>query len=136
MILSAMCAHCSSDEASFSSCFQPKGNGAHTPGKHEQTEAFCVSGRVFSGGEIRDWPTVECRQQGSRAPLPPPLSALCRTPHDSRRVVVPARSKKAMRSTDKSAQRGLETGIRTNRLRHNEASSPRYGSLEEEGSWK
>lgn len=44
--------------------------------------------------------------------------------------------KKAVALTDKPAQAALDTGTATNGLSTYEASRPRHGHPEEEGSWK
>ena len=49
-------------------------------------------------------------------------------------IPVPAR-KKSSAPTGKPAQRVLDTGTRTNELSTYEASRPRYGHSEDEGSW-
>jgi len=58
--------------------------------KFPNMPSACYSGQsvdAYTAATIKA--PSDCQSRSSA--LPPPLSALCRTPHDSRRVVVPAR---------------------------------------------
>ena len=147
---SAMPTHCDVMRPISHGAFSPKGRCVGT-GKRQQRSAFLLSGRVFldvavaqeTAGIYRNLlaaseNTVEHRRNlGSQVRFLPATSKniLCRTPTVIKMGVVHARSMKAMRY-NRPAQAALETAIATNRFQQYEASSPRYGHLEDDGSWK
>ena len=134
-----MVAHCRLMKPHSHHAFYPKGRCA-TTGRHEQTEAFLLSGRVFLDVTVAQQAAAiyrkrlapsetkveRRRNRRSRVRIPPVTSKniLCRTPLDSRRVVVPARSRKAMRLTDRPAHVALESATTENGFQQYEAPDP------------